>query len=224
MADIKNPAQAFGTSRFVPTAGDNPTTFFNQQYRNRNSMQVKPITVKPIGVKDAAANITAPLDAEAAEIAKIDAETLQMQQEANVAPGNGIVKLDEGTAFKPQVGESNWYGGTDNLTPDQNMANSMQMSAEEFGTWKTENSLDYKNSAQAGKLQAEQANLEATPWTDYASAASSGLGALTGVASYFDNKKMQKKQMAALDTNIAIAKEEQAHRRDFRSNTKSAFA
>jgi len=63
-----------------------------------------------------------------------------------------------------------------------------------------------------------------TSLTDYASAGAAGLGAITGVASYFDNRKMQKKQMKALDTNIKIAKEEQAHRRDFRSGTKSAFA
>jgi len=78
--------------------------------------------------------------------------------------------------------------------------------------------------ALALKYKAEADNLNATPWADYASAASAGLGALTGVASYFDNKDMNKKRMEAMDVNIGIAREEQAHRRDFRNSTKSAFA
>lgn len=63
-----------------------------------------------------------------------------------------------------------------------------------------------------------------TPWTDYGQLATAGLGAATGVASYFDNKALNQKKMEGLDTNIQIAKAEQAHRKDFRGSTKSAFA
>jgi len=63
-----------------------------------------------------------------------------------------------------------------------------------------------------------------TSFGEYAGGIASGLGALTGVASYFDNKEMNKKRMDAMDTNIGIARAEQAHRADFRNSTKSAFA
>ena len=79
---------------------------------------------------------------------------------------------------------------------------------------------EYADYAKAQKSMSDMG----TSFAEYAGAASAGLGAITGVASYFDNKKMNSKRMDAMDTNIAIAKEEQAHRKDFRGSTKSAFA
>jgi hypothetical protein len=92
------------------------------------------------------------------------------------------------------------------------------------GTGTTGTNLDAYTQSQINANNAYADKLNATPWADYLSAGASGVGALMGVASYFDNKKMNDKRMDAMDTNIKIAKEEQQHRRDFRNNTKSAFA
>ena len=80
-------------------------------------------------------------------------------------------------------------------------------------------SIELDNSIKAEELKKLQG-------FDYAGAAqlgATGLGAISSVASYFDNKELREKQINALDTNISIAREEQAHRKNFRGKTASAF-
>ena len=92
--------------------------------------------------------------------------------------------------------------------------------------------LDKYYTAQAGNLDAQSAlatqqatDLAAGPsMLEYGQFGLQGLGALTNVAGYFDNKKTQKLQREGLRTNIANAKQTQANTQEFRGGTKSAFA
>ena len=131
---------------------------------------------------------------------------------SNATPGTSMTTGTDVNGAMGDMATSGMYNGTNIYTDgvfDQQKALSAGMSPTQI------------SDMQKGAYAQDQMG---TSFSEYASAGAAGLGAVTGIASYFDNKDMNKKRMEAMDTNIAIAKEEQQHRRDFRSGTKSAFA
>ena len=121
------------------------------------------------------------------------------------------------------------------ITPPQIAATSIPNTAtSQFGApqYGSQESLTAKNNAitanlgvQDQKTLADIAALEAGPGAlEYGQFGLQGLGALTNVMGYFDNKKTQKLQREGLRTNIANAKQTQANTQEFRGGTKSAFA
>lgn len=64
---------------------------------------------------------------------------------------------------------------------------------------------------------------QATPWGDYLNLATQGLGALTGVMSYFDGRKNNKLAREAMRTNILHSNQQAAHTAQFHKDVRSAF-
>ena len=104
-----------------------------------------------------------------------------------------------------------------------------QFGTPQYGSQESITALNNAKTANFGvqdqKTLADIAALEAGPgMLEYGQFGLQGLGALTNVMGYFDNKKTQKLQREGLRTNIANAKQTQANTQEFRGGTKSAFA
>ena len=78
--------------------------------------------------------------------------------------------------------------------------------------------------AQLDNLDAQTGLRESAKYGNYANMGANLLGAGFGVASYFDNKKINKQKSKALDQNMRIAQQNRNDRTNFLEGTKSAFA
>ncbi len=107
------------------------------------------------------------------------------------------------------------FGTSETISGAQEMG---KMSDVEFANMPIEQKLELQ------KRSAFQQNADTQQLMGYGQLAASGLGAISSVASYFDNKDLREKQIEGLDQQIASSKYAMDRNKKFTSQTQSAFA